>query len=288
MKQILILLMSFMLISCGGNKEQGIVTNAHEEGYGDLRWSKNTNFPLIIKVPSDIYQDNEFREALTNATNTWNDALRDILNEDALKIESFDNNIQSQVDLEESVLSLKCLDKMKNSCKSVCETNDENCTGICSQCYIKQSGYARLSLWEVAQKNHCIDVKECVNDSRPLQINDYLKDSDQVVSQQEKWFSNSSDLTIAITAYSFFVDSKLLTNADIIFNKEYYNFSKGNTIFANQIDFESALLHELGHFLGLGHIDDERSVMFQSLSKGTLNKRTLSDKDIDAIRKKYQ
>jgi hypothetical protein len=48
---------------------------------------------------------------------------------------------------------------------------------------------------------------------------------------------------------------------------------------ANQYDFETVLLHELGHALGLGHGTDPASVMFATLSPG-LAKRDLTTTDL--------
>lgn len=288
MKQIVITLFLIFLASCGQNSHKTNVTNAHNESYDNLRWSKDTKFPLIIKVPSSLYADANFRQAIENAANTWNQALLSTVGKDVLKIESFDNSIKSQLDLENKVLSLKCVENISKKCSSSCNgDNIENCSEYCSRCYLKKTNYSSESTWRNAQNEKCNDIQECNDEYRPLKITDYINEPNQMISQQNQWFQESSDLTIAITAYSFDTDSKIITNADIIFNDQYYTFSYGNPVLVNEIDFESSLLHELGHFLGMSHVQEKESIMYPSLNKGQI-KRNISEKDKERIQNRYQ
>ena len=47
-----------------------------------------------------------------------------------------------------------------------------------------------------------------------------------------------------------------------------------------QYDFEMAVMHELGHVLGLGHSSSSTSVMYASLATGTAN-RVLTTADLN-------
>lgn len=91
-------------------------------------------------------------------------------------------------------------------------------------------------------------------------------------------------------------DASVITDADIRYNSEFYKF--GNTLneFSEAkriiVDMQSLALHELGHLLGLKHIDvelDKHSVMNPALFIGEgLITRHLSLGDIQRIRQIYR
>ncbi|MBW7885426.1 MAG: matrixin family metalloprotease [Caldilineaceae bacterium] len=74
----------------------------------------------------------------------------------------------------------------------------------------------------------------------------------------------------------FFTGDTIL-EADIWVNDAYAWDATGNPEW-DEVDLESVVLHELGHWLALGHDPDNRSVMYYSIMSGTL-KRTLYDND---------
>ena len=83
-----------------------------------------------------------------------------------------------------------------------------------------------------------------------------------------------------------------IIHADVLFNFQSYSFGDvmdGSPNAINKIDLESVLTHELGHFLGLGHVsvsEDASSVMLEKISRGS-SKRVLSQGDIDRIKLLY-
>ena len=87
----------------------------------------------------------------------------------------------------------------------------------------------------------------------------------------------------------------VISTADIRFNFQYYNLGDSYKILASDdrkvVDLESIALHELGHLLGLGHIDqsvDPSSVMKPMFLIGeNLSKRKLSRGDIKRIQMIY-
>lgn len=88
--------------------------------------------------------------------------------------------------------------------------------------------------------------------------------------------------------------SKILTS-DIRFNSNYYLLGDSLKIQAidqrEVVDIQTLALHELGHLLGLAHINplqDSRSIMTPSLFIGEgLSNRRLSEGDIERIQKIY-
>ena len=98
----------------------------------------------------------------------------------------------------------------------------------------------------------------------------------------------SDSNTLAITSFSFFDSINLMVHADFMFNFHNHSFSKNPTF--SEFDFQSVLIHEIGHFLGLKHVsreNDNASVMNPFISSGT-QKRVLSEKDLELINFVYE
>jgi uncharacterized delta-60 repeat protein len=73
------------------------------------------------------------------------------------------------------------------------------------------------------------------------------------------------------------------TNADQVTMIQGWNWYAGadpTQVGSAQYDFETAVLHELGHVLGLGHSSNSTSVMYATLAAGTAN-RTLVTADLN-------
>lgn len=91
--------------------------------------------------------------------------------------------------------------------------------------------------------------------------------------------------------------SSRIIDADVLFNFQYFSYesfecaTRAGTpacaLVANKIDFQSVLIHELGHYLGLNHIeDDSTSIMYPTLGTG-VSKRNLNAGDVNRIRVLY-
>ncbi len=65
-------------------------------------------------------------------------------------------------------------------------------------------------------------------------------------------------------------------------------FATGETIGSNEIDLVALYVHELGHVLGLLHIESpEYTIMGLELARGTDNRRTPGNLELDALRCEY-
>lgn len=91
-------------------------------------------------------------------------------------------------------------------------------------------------------------------------LNSYKTDGVLGIYRSNTWFSNVSSQALAITQYfgykrnagtsSEYVE---LFHADILLNYRDYNFSTDST--SGTYDLASVVLHELGHFVGLSHVN---------------------------------
>ncbi len=122
-------------------------------------------------------------------------------------------------------------------------------------------------------------------------LSSYL-DSEFGIYYHASWFSDVSHSALAITQF-FGVRRNAdtaqeyieLNHADIIFNYFDFQFST-DAADATAYDFHSVLLHELGHFLGMGHASSGPSVMLPYLGIAESN-RTLQTKDISTLTYNY-
>ncbi|MEZ4861454.1 MAG: matrixin family metalloprotease [Caldilineaceae bacterium] len=89
----------------------------------------------------------------------------------------------------------------------------------------------------------------------------------------------------AAAAQVWYTSDATIVEADIWINDDYTWDATGAPA-ADEVDLQSALLHEFGHWLILGHFTDAKTVMYPRLTTGTL-KRELQKQDQIGIRTIY-
>jgi hypothetical protein len=83
--------------------------------------------------------------------------------------------------------------------------------------------------------------------------------------------------TIALTTVSFDTVTGEIFDADMEINSANYDFSVGDSILPGQIDLQTVVTHEAGHFLGLAHSLDPNSPMQASVENSHSFIRLLDD-----------
>lgn len=80
-----------------------------------------------------------------------------------------------------------------------------------------------------------------------------------------------------------------LLEADILVNAERFRFAQhaAPSAEADTWDLQSLLTHELGHLLGLGHLDDAEATMHPDQRPGDVRRRDLSPLDVESLAAAY-
>lgn len=298
------------LMSCGNSNKS--VTNTHEVNDLNLKW-ESSKFPLQIQVPASYESNFNLKTAFENAVDTWNIIVKD-------------HFIQECRDLSKSPCqnNKKCIFNDSNlSCgaKSAFElvfTGDEILESARYSCYSSINKKKKLAF---DNQSDCEDNSYVWGYDNYLTPSDYLNNDDFfMLSLPDDWFpsfcsssktspssnfvaslktrsecennsyywneSSMSGNTLAVTSWLYLGNNIL--HADIIFNVDNNSFST-NPPLGGIFDYESALVHELGHFLGFLHVStsvDNHSVMNAAIAPNE-KKRSLSQGDIDRLRDKY-
>ena len=134
--------------------------------------------------------------------------------------------------------------------------------------------------------------QNAITSTQHADLIDY-NDNVLAIYKHDDWFDDVSNSALAIT--QFFgkrvntgtqYEYLELIHADIILNFKEFSFGISDKSFEDY-DLPSVVLHELGHFLGLGHSGySETSVMVPYLDVG-VEKRELFNYDLDTINELY-
>jgi hypothetical protein len=101
-----------------------------------------------------------------------------------------------------------------------------------------------------------------------------------VLFRDEAWPHNDPTNTLALTTVTFGVDSAEIFDADIEINSAEQTLSAEEPPPPGAFDLQAILTHEAGHFYGLAHATDTRSIMYAFYKKGAT---TLTADDVDGV-----
>ena len=172
-------------------------------------------------------------------------------------------------------------------------------------------GEARPACWPIRRGHRATATAGCAARRRPdrrrqstrmvcsrptsrRRISDAISRIDQVVAPygvtitQVDPSSGTADVTIdtsSTSAVGGYADGVLGcesgTEVTLIQGWNWYAGTDPTAIQAGQFDFETVVMHELGHVLGLGHSADASSVMYATLGAGTANRNlTVADLNV--------
>ena len=100
--------------------------------------------------------------------------------------------------------------------------------------------------------------------------------------RDDDWpYENAID-TLALTTLIFNAGTGEIYDADVEVNTNQSPMSIGN-IKATDIDFDSVITHEIGHFLGLSHSDAQGSTMRPSYAPGQTSMSSIEYDDVEGV-----
>jgi len=117
---------------------------------------------------------------------------------------------------------------------------------------------------------------------RKAEYNQDAPNANIVMFRDDTWpYENAID-TLALTTLIFNADSGEIYDADVEVNTVQTPMATGK-VGPTDIDFDSVITHELGHFLGLSHSDVQGSTMRPSYAPGQTAMASIEQDDVDGI-----
>ncbi|OQW49306.1 MAG: hypothetical protein A4S09_12385 [Proteobacteria bacterium SG_bin7] len=135
-----------------------------------------------------------------------------------------------------------------------------------------------MKTWETALGRKLFEVVGVVSGPATPQ-----KDGVSIIYFMSKWEESKTSEQARTTIYW---QGEQIVEGDIRINAKNFTFSTGSSPVAASVDFESLLIHELGHLLGLAHDNEAGSVMNERLASGVL-RRDIGNVDLASVKCEY-
>lgn len=106
-----------------------------------------------------------------------------------------------------------------------------------------------------------------------------------MIFRDDEWPHDGQVGVIALTTATYNALNGEILDADIEFNTAGFTFTASDT--GVDIDLINTAVHEIGHYLGLGHTRVVTATMFARAERGETSKRDLACDDVDGLVFKY-
>lgn len=135
-----------------------------------------------------------------------------------------------------------------------------------------------MKTWETALGRKLFEVVGVISGPTTPQ-----KDGVSVIYFMDTWEATKTSEQARTTIYW---QGEQIVEGDIRINAKNFTFFTGTSPIATAVDFESLLIHELGHLLGLAHDNEAGSVMNERLASGVL-RRDIGGVDLSSVKCEY-
>lgn len=150
---------------------------------------------------------------------------------------------------------------------------------------IQEAVRASFNTWDEVDCSYLDFVELSPSHCMDIGYHRSVGNANRIFFRQEGWLDYDApwrqELQIGLTSAFYDTSNGRIFDVDIEFNAEYFEFT--TTTENPRADIQNSLTHELGHFFGLAHSNEQRATMYASAPEGDLEKRDLHQDDIDGI-----